>query len=222
VTIRLLDIGGDKPIPSLKLPPETNPLLGRRGVRLLLAFPQLARTQFRALLRLSQDQTIRILVPMVALERDIQKIREHLEAVAREMGIQHLPPFGAMIETPAAALTMTDLARHVDFFCVGTNDLTQYTLAVGRDDSTVSHYYIDDHPALLRLLGIIVREAASKSVTICGELGGREEVIPDLLRMGFRALSIAPPLIPATKDLIRSLCLNESAPEPSLTLRDNL
>ena len=204
VTIRLLDIGGDKPLPSLNLPPETNPLLGRRGVRLLLAFPQLARTQFRALLRLSQDQTVRILVPMVALERDIQKIRALLGSVAEEMGLQRLPPFGAMIETPAAALTVFDIAKHVDFLCVGTNDLTQYTLAVGRDDSTVSDYYIDDHPALLRLLEIIVREASDKSVTICGELGGREDIIPQLLRMGFRGLSIAPPLIPATKDLIRS------------------
>ena len=221
VTIRLLDIGGDKPLPSLNLPPETNPLLGRRGVRLLLAYPQLARTQFRALLRLSQDQIIRILVPMVALERDIQKIREILAVVAREMGVEKLPLFGAMIETPAAALTVVDLAKHVDFFCVGTNDLTQYTLAVGRDDSTVSHYYIDDHPALLRLLEIIVREAAGKSVTVCGELGGREEVIPDLLRMGFRGLSIAPPLIPATKDLIRSISLADLAAEPEFAPREN-
>jgi len=221
VTIRLLDIGGDKPLPSLNLPPETNPLLGRRGVRLLLAFPQLARTQFRALLRLSQNQAIRILVPMVALERDIQKIRDLLGIVAREMGLQQLPPFGAMIETPAAALTVADITRHADFLCVGTNDLTQYTLAAGRDDSTVSDYYIDNHPALLRLLGIIVREAAGKSVTICGELGGREDAIPNLLRMGFRGLSIAPPLIPATKDLIRSISIGDSGREPELTLQEN-
>jgi phosphoenolpyruvate-protein phosphotransferase len=216
VTIRLLDIGGDKPLPSLNLPPETNPLLGRRGVRLLLAFPQLGRTQLRALLRLAQEQTIRILVPMVALERDIQKIRELFGIVAREMGLQKLPPFGAMIETPAAALTVADIARHADFLCVGTNDLTQYTLAAGRDDAAVSEYYVDDHPALLRLLGIVVREAAGIPVTICGELGGREEVIPKLLRMGFRGLSIAPPLIPATKDLIRSLFLGDSGGETAL------
>ncbi len=131
-------------------------------MRLLLAFPQLVRTQLRALLRLSQDQTIRILVPMVALERDIQKIREIFGIVAREMGLQQLPTFGAMIETPAAALTVADIARHADFLCVGTNDLTQYTLAAGRDDAAVSDYYIDDHPALLRLLEIAVREAAGK------------------------------------------------------------
>jgi phosphoenolpyruvate-protein phosphotransferase len=221
VTIRLLDIGGDKPLQSLNLPLEANPLLGRRGVRLLLAFPKLVRTQLRALLRISQNQAIRILVPMVALERDIQKIRELFEIVANEMGLQKFPPFGAMIETPSAALTVADIARHADFLCVGTNDLTQYTLAAGRDDATVSDYYIDDHPALLRLLGIIVREAAGKSLTICGELGGREEVIPKLLRMGFRALSIAPPLVPATKDLIRSISIVDSEAEAGPPLRQS-
>ncbi|MET0253932.1 MAG: putative PEP-binding protein, partial [Terrimicrobiaceae bacterium] len=146
---------------------------------------------------------------MIALERDIQKIREIFEIVAREMGLQQLPPFGAMIETPAAALTVAAIARHSDFLCVGTNDLTQYTLAAGRDDAAVSEYYIDDHPALLRLLEIAVREAGSKPITICGELGGREDVIPRLLRIGFRGLSIAPPLIPATKELIRSIRIDD-------------
>ena len=211
VTIRLLDMGGDKPLPSLRMRPEPNPLLGKRGVRLLLAFPHLVQTQLRALLKLSKTQTIRILVPMIALERDMQRIRELFEGIARETGCSCLPPLGAMIETPSAALTVADIARHADFLCIGTNDLTQYTLAVGRDDATVSEYYIDDHPALLRLLRIVIREAGGKSITICGELGGREEAIPALLQMGFRGLSIAPPLIPATKDLIRSLSLDEFA-----------
>ncbi len=214
VTIRLLDMGGDKPLPSLRMRPEPNPLLGKRGVRLLLAFPQLVQTQLRALLKLSRSQTIRILVPMIALERDMQRIRELFEGIAREIGCGCLPPLGAMIETPSAALTVADIARHADFLCIGTNDLTQYTLAVGRDDATVSEYYIDDHPALLRLLGIVIRESGGKSITICGELGGREEAIPTLLQMGFRGLSIAPPLIPATKDLIRSLSLDDFASTP--------
>jgi len=216
VTIRLLDVGGDKPLPSLSMPPEMNPSLGKRGVRFLLAYPQLVRTQFRALLRLSQNQAIRILVPMIALEGDIQQIRELFEIVAHEMELEQLPPFGAMIETPAAALTVADIAKHADFLCVGTNDLTQYTFAVGRDDATVSEYYVDDHPALLRLLEIIVREAGNTPVTICGELGGREDVIPRLLRIGFRGLSIAPPLIPATKELIRSVSIGDSEREPAL------
>ena len=205
VTIRLLDIGGDKAIPSLRLPFESNPLLGKRGVRLLLDYPQLARTQLKSLLRLSQAQDIRILVPMVTFERDMQQMRELLVAVAREMGIENLPPLGAMIETPAAALTVGQIARHADFLSVGTNDLTQYTLVAGRDNATVSGYYEDTHPSMLRLLGIIIAEASGKPVTICGEMAGREDVIPTLLEIGFRALSISPPLIPTTKELIRSM-----------------
>ena len=205
VTIRLLDIGGDKAIPSLRLPFESNSLLGRRGVRLLLAYPQLARTQLKILLRLSQAQDIRILVPMVTFARDMQQMRELLAAVAHEMGIQNIPPLGAMIETPAAALTVGQIAGHADFLSVGTNDLTQYTLAAGRDNATVSGYYEDTHRSMLRLLGIIIAEASGKPVTICGEMAGREEVIPKLLEIGFRALSISPPLIPTTKALIRSI-----------------
>jgi phosphoenolpyruvate-protein kinase (PTS system EI component) len=205
VTIRLLDIGGDKTIPSLRLPLESNPLLGKRGVRLLLDYPELARTQLKSLLRLSHTQDIRILVPMVTLERDMQQIRELLVAVAHEMGIENLPPLGAMIETPAAALTVGRIARHADFLSVGTNDLTQYTLVAGRDNATVRDYYEDTHPSMLRLLGIIIAEASGKPVSICGELAGREEVIPTLLKLGFRALSISPPLIPTTKELIRSI-----------------
>jgi len=205
VTIRLLDIGGDKAIPSLRLPFESNPLLGKRGVRLLLDYPQLARTQLKSLLRLSQAQDIRILVPMVTFERDMQQIRELLVAVAHEMGIENLPPLGAMIETPAAALTVGQIVRHADFLSVGTNDLTQYTLVAGRDNATVSDYYEETHPSMLRLLGIIIGEASAKPVTICGEMAGREEVIPTLLEIGFRALSISPPLIPTTKELIRSI-----------------
>jgi phosphoenolpyruvate-protein phosphotransferase len=205
VTIRLLDIGGDKAISFLRLPFESNPLLGRRGVRLLLAYPQLARTQLRTLLRLSQAQDIRILVPMVTVERDMQQMRELLAAVAHEMGIEKLPPLGAMIETPAAALTVGQIAKHADFLSVGTNDLTQYTLVAGRDNATVSDYYDEIHPSMLRLLGIIIAEASGKPVTICGELAGREEIIPTLLELGFRALSVSPPLIPTTKELIRSI-----------------
>jgi phosphoenolpyruvate-protein phosphotransferase (PTS system enzyme I) len=205
VTIRLLDAGGDKAIPSLRLPFESNPLLGKRGVRLLLDYPQLARTQLKSLLRLAKVQDIRILVPMVTLERDMQQMRELLVAVAREMGIETVPPLGAMIETPAAALTVAQIAKHADFLSVGTNDLTQYTLVAGRDNATVSGYYEDTHSSMRRLLGIIIGEASGKPVTICGEMAGREDVIPTLLEIGFRALSISPPLIPRTKELIRSI-----------------
>src|SRR5438132_12846738 len=205
VTIRLLDIGGDKAIPSLRLPFESNPLLGKRGVRLLIDYPQLARTQLNSLLRLSQLPDIRISVPMVTFEREMKQMRELLMAVAHEMDIENLPPLGAMIETPAAALIVGQIARHADFLSVWTNDLTQYTMVAGRDNATVSGYYEDTHPSMLRLLGIIIAEASGKPVTIYGEMAGREDVIPTLLEIGFRAFSISPPLIPTTKELIRSI-----------------
>jgi phosphoenolpyruvate-protein phosphotransferase (PTS system enzyme I) len=212
VTIRLLDAGGDKVIPSLRLPFESNPLLGKRGVRLLLEYPQLARTQLKTLLRLSQIQDVRILVPMVTLERDMQQMRELLVAVAHDMGIKKLPPLGAMIETPAAGLTVAQIARHADFLSVGTNDLTQYTMVAERDNATVSGYYKDTHASILRLLSIIIAEASGKPVTICGEMAGREEVIPTLLELGFRALSISPALIPTTKEQIRSIDTRNTLP----------
>jgi len=205
LTLRLLDIGGDKPVPFLHFPPEANPLLGKRGVRLLLEYPQLAQTQLAALLRLSQERQLRVLVPMVTLEEDIQAMRELFEAMCTKLGIQQRPAFGAMIETPAAALSVPAIAKHVDFLCVGTNDLTQYTLAAGRDNPTVNRYFRDTHSSLLRLLDIIVADAREMPLTLCGELAGREEMLPQLLAMGFRSFSVAPPLIPGAKELIRSL-----------------
>ncbi len=211
LTVRLLDIGGDKPVSFLQLPSEANPALGQRGVRLLLEYPQLTQTQLGAVVQLAQEQPIRVLVPMVTLEEDIQAIREVFETTCRELGLRQSPPFGAMIETPAAALNVPAIAKHVDFLCVGTNDLTQYTLAVGRDDPTVSRYFLDSHASLLRLLGIIVADAGTMPLTLCGELAGREEMIPQLLAIGFRALSLAPTLIPSTKELIRSLRITPAA-----------
>jgi phosphoenolpyruvate-protein kinase (PTS system EI component) len=142
---------------------------------------------------------------MVTLESDMAQMRELLVVSARELGIKNVPPLGAMIETPAAALTVGQIARHADFLSVGTNDLTQYTLAAGRDNATVNEYFEETHASMLRLLSIIIDEASGKPVTMCGELAGREEVIPTLLAVGFRALSISPPLIPTTKQLIRSI-----------------
>jgi phosphoenolpyruvate-protein kinase (PTS system EI component) len=108
-------------------------------------------------------------------------------------------------------LAIASLVKHVDFFCVGTNDLAQYTLAAARDDASVSEYYLDAHESIMRLLGIIVAEAADRPVTLCGELAGREAYVPRLLQMGFRALSVVPTVIPTTKSLIRTLDLGDSA-----------
>jgi phosphoenolpyruvate-protein phosphotransferase len=208
VTIRLLDIGGDKPLPYLDLPPTPNPTLGRRGVRLLLDYAQLVRTQLGAILRLVQEHAVRVLIPMVTLEDDVRRMRETFDALCAERKIRTPPAFGAMVETPAAALAIPTLARYVDFFSVGTNDLTQYTLAASRDDASVNDYYLDSHDSILRLLGIILADAAGRPVSLCGELAGREAMVPRLLEMGFRSLSIAPSLIPTTKALIRTIRLD--------------
>jgi phosphoenolpyruvate-protein phosphotransferase len=207
VTMRLLDVGGDKPLPYLALPPTSNPGLGRRGVRLLLNYAQLVRTQMGAILRLSQEHRLRVLIPMVTLEDDIRRMREAFDAMIAERKAASPPEFGAMVETPAAALAIPALLKYVDFFCVGTNDLTQYTLAAARDDASVNDYYLDGHESVVRLLSIVVTEAADRPVTLCGELAGREAYVPRLLKMGFRALSVAPTVIPTTKALIRTLNL---------------
>jgi len=211
VTIRLLDVGGDKPLPYLALPPSTNPGLGRRGVRLLLDYAALVKTQMGAILRLSQEHSLRVLIPMITLEDDIRQMREAFDALCAERNVAHPPEFGAMIETPAAALAISTLVKHVDFFSVGTNDLAQYTLAAARDDASVNEYYLDGHESIMRLLGIVAAEAADRPVTLCGELAGREAYVPRLLKMGFRALSVVPALIPTMKSLVRSLDLGDSA-----------
>jgi phosphoenolpyruvate-protein phosphotransferase len=211
VTIRLLDIGGDKPLPYLGLAAGSNPVLGRRGVRLLLDYTQLVQTQLGAILRLSREHSVRVLVPMVTLEDDIRRMREVYDAACTQRKVADPPAFGAMVETPAAALEMPALCKHADFFCVGTNDLTQYTLAAARDDAAVNDYYLNGHESVMRLLGIIATEAADRPVTICGELAGRETYVPRLLELGFRGLSVAPTAIPTTKAAIREIDMTSLA-----------
>jgi phosphoenolpyruvate-protein phosphotransferase len=207
VTIRLLDVGGDKPLSYLGLPIASNPVLGRRGVRLLLDYSQLVHTQIGAILRLSEEHSLRVLIPMITLEDDIRRMREAFDAICAEKKIKSPPRFGAMVETPAAALAIPAILKHVDFLCVGTNDLTQYTLAAARDDASVNDYYLDSHESIMRLLSIVLADAGQRPVTLCGELAGREAFVPRLLEMGFRALSVAPTVIPTTKATIRGVDL---------------
>jgi phosphoenolpyruvate-protein kinase (PTS system EI component) len=144
---------------------------------------------------------------MITLEEDIQASRALFDEICTALAIENPPLFGAMIETPAAALSVPAIAAHVDFLSVGTNDLTQYTFAAGRDDPNVNQYFQDGHASLLRLLEIIVADAGSLPLTLCGELAGREELLPRLLTIGFRGFSVAPPLIPSLKDRVRSISL---------------
>jgi len=205
ITVRLLDVGGDKTLPFLSLPEEPNPFLGRRGIRLLMEYPDLLRAQLRTFLRLAQEFNLRILVPMVTLTDEMEHVRATLYEASQDMGITSLPPLGAMIETPAAALCTAEIARHADFISIGTNDLTQYTMAAGRENPMVSQYFMDAHPAVMRLVEIIMKYVGDKPVCLCGELAGKEEALEDLLRLGIRSLSVAPPRVPLIKNAVRTI-----------------
>ena len=205
ITIRLLDTGGDKQLPYLDYPHENNSALGRRGVRLLLDCPALLSTQLNALVRLSRDFQIRILVPMVTIAEDMKRVREALMDAARKLDCQAIPPLGAMIETPAAALCATEVSVFSDFLSIGTNDLTQYVMAAERETSVVTRYYQDDHPAVLRLVRQICEAVSGENLEVCGESAGNPKVVSMLVEMGIRQLSVFPLRVPAIKEIIRSL-----------------
>ena len=204
VCVRLLDIGADKPLPFMKFLAETNPSLGRRGIRLLREFPALLNVQLRALLELSGDFEISILVPMVTLPEDVVVVKEHLTHLGLELQMPFLPRLGAMIETPAAALSTREIAKHVDFLSFGTNDLTQYAFAADRDNAAVERYFNDAADVIFRLLRTAHDDAPDVPNSVCGELAGRPEHVSRLLQCGIRALSVAPPLVPIIKEAVRN------------------
>ena len=204
VCVRLLDIGADKPLPFIKFLAETNPSLGRRGIRLLREFPALLNVQLRALLELSGDFEISILVPMVTLPEDVVVVKEHLTHLGLELQMSSLPRLGAMIETPAAALSAKEIAKHVDFLSFGTNDLTQYAFAADRDNAAVERYFNDAADVIFRLLRTAHNDAPDVPNSVCGELAGRPEHVSRLLQCGIRTLSVAPPLVPIIKEAVRN------------------
>lgn len=207
VCVRLLDLGTDKPLPFMKFLAETNPSLGRRGIRLLREYPELLRTNLRAVLELSKEFDVRVLVPMVTLPDDVAAVKVHLTQLGSELHMSSLPELGAMIETPAAALSAREIARHVDFLSFGTNDLTQYAFAADRENAAVEQYFNDAAEAIFRLLRLTHDDVPDVPLSVCGELAGRPEHILRLLQCGIRKLSVAPSLIPIVKETIRnSLC----------------
>ncbi len=204
VCVRLLDIGADKPLPFMKFLADANPSLGRRGIRLLREFPALLNVQLRALLELSGDFEISILVPMVTLPEDVVVVKEHLTHLCLELQMSSLPRLGAMIETPAAALSAKEIAKHVDFLSFGTNDLTQYAFAADRDNAAVERYFNDAADVIFRLLQTAHDDAPDVPNSVCGELAGRPEHVSRLLQCGIRTLSVAPPLVPIIKEAVRN------------------
>ena len=204
VCVRLLDIGADKPLPFLKFLAESNPALGRRGIRLLREYPELLKTQLRAVLKMTREFDIRILVPMVTLPEDVVVVNQLLVELCAEQKIAPIPKLGAMIETPAAALSARLIAKQVGFLSFGTNDLTQYTFAADRDNAAVERYFNDASEVIFRLMRLVHDDVPNIPLSLCGELAGQPEHIPKLLQCGIRTFSIAAPLIPIIKETIRN------------------
>ncbi|MGE1173866.1 phosphoenolpyruvate--protein phosphotransferase [Pseudomonas sp. BW7P1] len=207
VIIRTIDVGGDKQLDYLPLPVEANPVLGLRGIRLAQARPEILDQQLRALLQVSPLQRCRILLPMVTEVDELLHIRQRVDALCLELGVSQRPEIGVMIEVPAAALQAEQLAEHADFLSIGTNDLSQYTLAMDRDHAGLAARVDAMHPALLRLIAMTCEGAAvhKRWVGVCGALASDPLATPVLIGLGVTELSVSPVQIGEIKDRVRQL-----------------
>jgi phosphoenolpyruvate-protein phosphotransferase len=216
IVVRTLDIGGDKPAPYLHISPEKNPFLGMRGTRLTLRFQELFECQLRALLIAGTGYDLRIMFPMVSGLTELNLARACLKRARSTLAKQgktycKRPQVGIMVEVPSAALMANQLAHHVDFFSIGTNDLSQYTLAADRTNAEVAHLADAFHPAVLSLISRVIEAAHNlgKWVGLCGELAGDPLATPVLLGMGLDEFSASPKSIPFVKQSIRRFTLAE-------------
>lgn len=217
VTLRTLDIGGDKKADCLELPAEENSFLGNRALRLCFDREDVFLTQLRAVLRASIHGKVKLMFPMVSSIEDIHRAKAALEKAKsqlaeRGMDWNHDMEVGVMIEIPALALMADMVAKEVDFASIGTNDLVQYTLAVDRVNPAVSQYYRPFHPAIMRLLNYIIQEfrMAGKGISVCGEMGGDPVAATALLGMGIRTLSAGAASVPAIKKLVCTLDIQKA------------
>lgn len=198
VVIRTLDIGADKKVGYFNLAEEENPALGYRGIRICLTRPDIFRPQLRAIYRASAYGNVAIMFPMIISVKEVKAIKETCEKVRRELSEEGVPlspvELGIMIETPAAAIISDQLAREVDFFSVGTNDLTQYTLAIDRQNEKLDSFYDAHHEAIMRSLALIAENAHKAGIWagICGELAADLSLSDEFIRMGYDELSVAP------------------------------
>jgi phosphoenolpyruvate-protein phosphotransferase/dihydroxyacetone kinase phosphotransfer subunit len=209
LVVRTLDAGADKPLPALPMPPEANPFLGVRGIRLALRRRDVLATQLRAILRAAAEHPIKAMLPMVATLDEILATRAVLDEARAATGIDTPLELGIMVEVPAAALTAAHLAPHVDFFSIGTNDLTQYTMAAERGDERLASLLAGPQPAVLRLIKATVEaaQAHGRWVGVCGELAGDPAAAVLLAGLGVTELSMAPALIPEAKAALRAVDL---------------
>jgi len=217
VTIRALDIGGDKPLSYVQWGDEDNPSLGWRGLRFLLSCPDFLRTHLRAILRTAAQGNVQVLFPMVAEIHDLRQVRAMLEEAKVNLKRDGLPfrediPLGMMLEVPSAIQALDKLLPEVDFVSIGTNDLIQYLFAVDRGNSRVNHWFRQLHPVVFRTLREICRHFADfpqKQLSICGELGGNLLALPVLLGCGIRSLSMNASKVPPLRDYVRKLNLQQ-------------
>lgn len=211
VIIRTLDIGADKQADYLGLAEEENPALGYRAIRICLTQPEIFKVQLRALFRASVYGNLSIMYPMITSVEEIKKIREIVEEVKQELKNDEIPykdvEEGIMIETPAAVMISDELAEIVDFFSIGTNDLTQYTLAIDRQNEKLDPFYNPHHKAILKMIQMVVENAhkAGKWAGICGELGADPELTEAFVKMGVDELSVAPSMILKLRKIIREM-----------------
>jgi len=216
VTFRTLDVGGDKPLGYFRMPEERNPVLGWRGIRLCLDWPDILYTQMRAILRASALGHARILLPMISTRSEVVRCREVLDQLAADLRATGVPfdpriELGVMVEVPVLVPVLPDVLPVADFVSVGTNDLVQYLLAVDRDNQRVAKMYDPFHPGVLRVLQQIAAAAgaAGKPASICGEIAGDLAFTPILVGLGYRELSMAPVFVPRVKLMLRSFTLAE-------------
>jgi phosphotransferase system enzyme I (PtsI) len=217
VVIRTLDLGGDKFLSSLQIPQEMNPFLGWRAIRFCLQELDVFRVQLRAILRASEVGNVKIMYPMISGVEELKQANDLLEECKQELRAEGKAfddklEIGAMIEIPSAALAADSLAKRVQFFSLGTNDLVQYSLAVDRMNEKIAHLYEPSHPAILRLIQMTVEAGHRKGlwVGVCGEMAGDPAMVPLLLGLGVDELSCAPPLVPQIKKLIRQIKQSEA------------
>lgn len=211
VIIRTLDIGADKQVDYFNLGNEDNPAMGYRAIRICLKQPEIFKTQLRALLRAAVYGNLSIMYPMITSTEEVKKIYEIVAEVEEELKAQEIqykiPEQGIMIETPAAAIISDRLAEMVDFFSIGTNDLTQYTLAIDRQNEKLDEFYNPHHEALLRMIQMVVDNAhkCGKWAGICGELGADTTLTEEFVRMGLDELSVAPSMVLKLRKIVREM-----------------